>query len=76
VQNSVWDVALLAAVQLVSGGRRCPLEIQAVAKRRTADAATGAATKGGGWRPNRSARVEAVRRDETQERLHRSPSSH
>ena len=29
--NSVWDVALLTAVQLVSGGR-CPLEIQAVAK--------------------------------------------
>jgi hypothetical protein len=26
------NLALLAAVQLVSGGRRCPLEIQAVAK--------------------------------------------
>ena len=30
--NSVWDVALLAAVQLVPGCRRCPLEIQAIAK--------------------------------------------
>src|SRR5512145_1223855 len=32
VPDSVWDVALLAAVPLVSGGRRCPLDIQTVAK--------------------------------------------
>ena len=30
--NSVCEGALLAAVDLASGGRRCPLQIQAVAK--------------------------------------------
>jgi len=41
---------------------------------RTADAASGAATKRGGCRPNVSARAEEVHRDETKERLHRPAS--